>query len=218
MRRRSTGSRAARRDYRTLPTSVFKKSSPTKSRRQECSIATSYAKQSPKFKPAGCKPHPNAHKLSQCAARTKAPRKGFLPRSGIRLALGELLPGDAADQPGVAGELLVHPLEHIPSPSPLGAPAALERPTVDAGSHQADNSRLHANPLEFRNFMLGGPSLSIMLLLTFFNQPRDFRSTQPCNPAYYSVITCCCEAVSSITLSAASHRARRDIRAAPGKR
>ena len=38
---------ALRRGHRTLPTSVFEKSSPTKSRRQECSIATSYAKQSP---------------------------------------------------------------------------------------------------------------------------------------------------------------------------
>ena len=89
--------------------------------------------------------------VSLCVAprEPRLPRKGFLPRSGIRLALSELRPGDAADQPGVAGELLVRPLEHIPIPSPLGAPAALERPTVDAGSHQADNSRLNANPLEF---------------------------------------------------------------------
>src|SRR5215468_4098956 len=74
-------------------------------------------------------------------------RKGLLRRGGIGLAPGELLAGDAADQPGVAAELVVHPLEQAAG-RPLGAPAASECPAVDTGGHQADDSWLHANPFE----------------------------------------------------------------------
>jgi hypothetical protein len=51
------------------------------------------------------------------------PRKCLLRRDGIGLPLGELLAGDAANKPGVAGEFFVHPFEMIPGRS-LGAPAA----------------------------------------------------------------------------------------------
>jgi hypothetical protein len=50
-------------------------------------------------------------------------RECLLRRDRIGLALGKLLAGDAADEPCVPGEFVVHSLEQIPGRS-LGAPAA----------------------------------------------------------------------------------------------
>jgi len=71
-------------------------------------------------------------------------RKRLFRRGGIRLALGELLAGDAADEPCVAGEFVVHLLEQVPGPS-VRPPTTVERPTVHAGGHQADDMRFHMN-------------------------------------------------------------------------
>jgi hypothetical protein len=72
-------------------------------------------------------------------------RKRFPRRGGVRLPLGELLPGDAAHEPRVSGELIVDPLKSI-ADSSLWTPAAWENPAVDAGSHQADHVRFHLSP------------------------------------------------------------------------
>ena len=54
--------------------------------------------------------------------------------AGIRLALRKFLARDAADEPGVAGEFVVHTLEQISGGS-LRPPPARERAAVDAGGH-----------------------------------------------------------------------------------
>src|SRR5882757_2823431 len=72
--------------------------------------------------------------------------KALPRRCRVGCAFGELLTCDAADQPGVAGEVVVHALEEIPGRS-LGPPAAGERSTVDARGHEADDMRFHAKLL-----------------------------------------------------------------------
>src|SRR6202043_1910603 len=72
-------------------------------------------------------------------------RKGLFRRRGIRLALGELLAGDAADEPCVAGQFVMHTFEQVRARS-LGAPTTVERPTVHTGGHEADDVWFHANP------------------------------------------------------------------------
>jgi hypothetical protein len=56
-------------------------------------------------------------------------RKGLLRRRGLRLALGELLTGDTADEPRVAGQFVMYTFEQVRARS-LGAPTSVERPTV----------------------------------------------------------------------------------------
>jgi hypothetical protein len=61
----------------------------------------------------------------------------------VRPALGELLAGDAADQPGVAAEFVMQAFEQFAARS-LRAPAAVQCAAVDAGDHEADDVRFHA--------------------------------------------------------------------------
>ena len=75
--------------------------------------------------------YPAQHRKFYIAPREPwCPGKGLLSRGRMGLALGKLLTGNAPDQPGVAGELLMHPFEDIPGRT-LRAPAAWKRPTVD---------------------------------------------------------------------------------------
>ena len=50
--------------------------------------------------------------------------KAFAGRCGIGVALGKLLTGDAADEPGVAVEFVVQSLERACCDAALGLPAA----------------------------------------------------------------------------------------------
>ncbi|MFK4719816.1 hypothetical protein ABIE89_000916 [Bradyrhizobium niftali] len=78
------------------------------------------------------------------------PRKPRLPRKrlgrpgGIGLALGELRAGDAADHPGIAAELIMDLLEPVRARA-LRTPAAGVCAAIQAGVHQTDDIRLHAN-------------------------------------------------------------------------
>lgn len=65
-------------------------------------------------------------------------REGLRRRCGIGVALGEFLPGDATDEPGFAAEFIVKTLEQIAA---VPAAAAMKRPTINAGSHQANDMR-----------------------------------------------------------------------------
>src|SRR5882757_7536314 len=69
--------------------------------------------------------------------------KASAGRYGICAALGELLSGDAADEPGVAVECVVQPLEQACRDTAFRFPAAEKRLAVDAGSHVADHVGLH---------------------------------------------------------------------------
>ncbi len=62
---------------------------------------------------------------------------------GISLPLGEFLTGDAADEPGVAAELLVQAFEQSRA-DPFGPPPAYQDAAVHARDHMADHKRLHA--------------------------------------------------------------------------
>jgi hypothetical protein len=66
----------------------------------------------------------------------------------VRLALGELLPGDPTDEPSVACEFVVHLLEQRGT-RPLRAPAAVEGSTIHAG-HEADDLRFHGEPSDIK--------------------------------------------------------------------
>src|SRR6202043_1066790 len=82
---------------------------------------------------------------SVASREPRLPRKGLIRPRGIPLALGKLLAGDAADEPCVARQFIMHTFEQVPARS-LGAPTTVERPTVHTGGHEADDVWFHANP------------------------------------------------------------------------
>jgi hypothetical protein len=70
-------------------------------------------------------------------------RKNLVRDRRIGFALGEFLPGDAPDQPGIAAQFIVQPLKKRTRQLAVRTPAAVERSAVHAGNHVADDMRFH---------------------------------------------------------------------------